>query len=81
MAHAVHVAPPPVGDEIGDLSDDQLWNGQLLLHLACGRAHSAVTRKREQYFCYLARVLKVEADLRGVPQPGDDARIADLKRA
>jgi hypothetical protein len=81
MAHAINVLPPPAGDEVGDLSDEQLFNAQLLLNLACGRAHSAVTRKRQQYFCYLARVLKVEADLRGVPSPPDDARINDLYRA
>lgn len=60
--------------------DSQLWNTQLLLALACSRAHSSITRKREQYFCYMGRVLKVEADLRGLPSPPPEARIADLKR-
>jgi hypothetical protein len=81
MAHAVSVLPPPAGDAVGDLSDAQLWNAQLLLSLACGRAHSSITRKREQYFCFLERVLKVEADLRGLPSPPSTARTSSLNRA
>lgn len=73
--------PPPAGNAIAELSDDQLWNAQLLLSLACGRAKSSITRRREQYFCFLGRVLKAEADLRGVPQPTADDRTAALKRA
>jgi predicted cobalt transporter CbtA len=73
--------PPPVGNAVEDLTDQQLWNAQLLLSLACGRAHSSITRKREQYFCFLQRVLKVEADLRGVPQPTASDRTAQLYKA
>ena len=78
---AVVIDPPPAGNSLSDLSDAQLWNAQLLASLACGRAHSSITRKREQFFCFLQRVLKVEADLRGLPSPPPEARIADLKRA
>lgn len=81
MAHAVSVLPPPAGNTLSGLTDEQLWNAQLLLALACTRGHSAITRKREEYFCYLGRVLKVEADLRGVPQPDASARTAQLNRA
>lgn len=78
---SVAIIPPPSGNTLSGLTDEQLWNAQLLLILACNRAKSSITRKREQYFCYLGRVLKVEADLRGVPQPTSDDRTAQLKRA
>ena len=73
--------PPPPGNDVSLLTDHQLWNLQLLLSLGCGRAHSSITRKREQYFCFLSRVIKVEADLRGVPQPSASDRIAQLYKA
>ena len=78
---AVNPLPPPSGNTLSGLTDEQLWNAQLLLTLACTRAKSSITRHREQYFCYLGRVLKAEADLRGVPQPGPDDRIAALHTA
>jgi len=51
------------------LDDEELWNTQLMLALACARSHSSLTRKRRQFFCLLQQVLKVESDLRGVPAP------------
>jgi hypothetical protein len=81
VAAAVQVLPPPSGNTLSGLTDEQLWNAQILLSLACTRGKSSITRKREQYFCYLGRVLKVEADLRGVPQPPATARTAELYRA
>jgi hypothetical protein len=82
LSRAVQVLPAPeTGDALTDLSDQQLWNAQVLASLACGRAHSSLTRRREQYFCFLERVLKVEADLRGLPSPTSDARTKDLYRA
>jgi hypothetical protein len=81
MARAVNPLPPPAGNTLSALTDEQLWNGQILLALACNRGHSSITRKREQYFCYMGRVLKVEADLRGLASPPTTARTADLYRA
>jgi len=78
---AVTVLPPPAGNSLDDLTNEQLFNAQLLLQLGCGRAKSSITRKREQYYCFLARVLKVEADLRGLPSPGPDDRTGQLYRA
>jgi hypothetical protein len=81
LASRPQLIPPPAGNTLSDLTDEQLWNAQVLLSLACSRGKSSITRKREQYFCYLGRVLKVEADLRGVAQPGPGARTVDLLKA
>lgn len=81
MTGAIVPLAPPAGDALADLTDQQLWNTQLLLDLVCTRFKSGTTRQRRQYFCYLARVLKVEADLRGLPSPSSDSRLADLYRA
>jgi hypothetical protein len=78
---AVVPLPPPPGNALDELTDEQLWNLQVLLNLGCGRAKSSITRRREQYYCFLGRVIKVEADLRGVPQPGPDDKISSLNRA
>lgn len=81
MARAVNVLPPPLGNTLASANDLELRNAQLLLEIACTRGKSSITRKREQYFCYLGRVLKVEADLRGLPPLPDFPRVADLNRA
>jgi len=59
------VGVPP----LATLSDDQLWNAQLILALGCGRAKNTLKGKQREVLCFLANVLKVEADLRGLPSP------------
>lgn len=51
------------------LTDQQLFELQVLMQLACGRSHGALSKRRQQWFCWLGRVLKAEADLRGLPSP------------
>ena len=65
--------------DLATLTDDQLWNTQLLLQLACGRNHGITRRKRDQYFCFLFRALKVESDLRGLPAPAAPFHTGDLR--
>jgi hypothetical protein len=81
MAHSIDFEPPPVGNAITDLSDVQLWNAQVIALLGCGRARSGITRKREEYVCFLNRVLKVEALRRGQTPPPADANTSDLRKA
>jgi hypothetical protein len=64
---------------LASLTDAQLWNSQLLLQLACGKAHQALAHKRQQYFCTLFRLLKIEADVRGLPSPAAPFYVGDLK--
>jgi hypothetical protein len=52
-----------------DVSDEQLLQLQLALALACGRSHQSLTRKRQNWFCLLGRILKIETDFRGLPTP------------
>jgi hypothetical protein len=78
---AVVIGPPPTGDTIHELTNDQLFNGQVLLTMRCTRNKATERNRRREYFCYLGRVLKVEADLRGLPSPPATATTADLKRA
>jgi hypothetical protein len=80
VAHAVHIPPPPPGDSLTDLTDDQLWNFQILADLACTRSKSSITRQREKFFCFTGRVLKVEADQRSLPSPPAHSGIHDLRQ-
>lgn len=60
------------------ITDTQLYNLQLALQLQCGRSHSTQRRRRQAWFCFLSRVLQVEADLRGVPVPAAPFHAGDL---
>jgi len=59
--------PSPVG--LSEITNEQLEGAMLALSLACGKSHQSLTHKRQQWFCFLFRTLKVEADLRGLPAP------------
>jgi len=61
------------------LTNDELWNSQLLLLLTCGRSHSPLRQKRRAYLCSLATLLKNEADHRGLPSPSAPYHPGDLK--
>lgn len=63
---------------IAELTDPELQQLMLALQLGCGRSHGVTKRQREQWFCFLFRVLKVESDLRGLPTPGPSAHSGDL---
>jgi hypothetical protein len=54
---------------LSDITDEQLDTLMLVLELACGRSHQTSRRKREQWYCFLNRVLQTEATLRGLPIP------------
>jgi competence protein ComGF len=51
------------------MTDGQLYNVMLALQLSCNRSHGTARRRRQEWYCFAYRVLKVEADLRGVPVP------------
>ena len=51
------------------VTDEQLTFSMLMLALSCGKSHTALREPRRQVFCFLGEVLKVEADLRGLPTP------------
>ena len=63
---------------VTSFTDAQLFNAQLALQLACGRAHGAGRKKRNQWYCFLFDALKIEADLRGVPSPAAPFHTGDL---
>jgi len=63
------VNPEGVSLPFAGVSDVELWNMQVLQNIICGRNHSALAKKRREYACRLARPLKIEADLRGLPSP------------
>ena len=79
--HAGVFEPPPAGNTLPELTTNQLWNAQVLLTLGCQRTKLAVRDKQRQYSCYLGRVLKVEADRRGLPSPPSTAGVGDLRKA
>jgi hypothetical protein len=54
-------------DPLSTLTDQQVQVLQVALALACGRSHGTLSHRRQQWFCFLARSLKLEADLRGLP--------------
>ena len=71
---------PEVVDPLATIPDDELWNMQLLLKIACGRSKSALRKARRQHFCTLFENLKVESDLRGLPHPLPPYPVGDLKK-
>jgi len=66
---------------VHDFSDEDLLHAMLALQLACGKSHSALTKKRRQWFCFLLKALKVEADLRGLAAPPPQSHAGDLPAA
>lgn len=51
------------------LSDEQLFEAQLTLYLACARTKSVLRTKHRTRICGLAQILNVEALNRGTPNP------------
>jgi hypothetical protein len=51
------------------LSDGQLYDTQLILALACGRAHTILKVKNRDKLCFLFTLLAIEATNRGKPSP------------
>lgn len=56
-------------DPLAMLSDQQLFDTQLSLALACGRSRSALRDKHKAKLCFLFQVLVVEANKRGKQSP------------
>jgi hypothetical protein len=56
-------------DPLSLLSDQQLFDTQLSVALACGRAKGSLRDKHRTRFCFLLSVLTVEAQKRGRPSP------------
>lgn len=61
------------------LTDEQLWNLQLLAAIQCGHGNYAIKQKVARNICALANVLHLEANLRGVPQPQPPYSLGRLK--
>lgn len=61
------------------MTDNDLLQLRLALQLACGRAHGTLVKKKQQWFCFLFTIVKVETDLRGLPQPPSKVHTADLR--
>jgi hypothetical protein len=61
------------------ISDTQLEQLMLMLQLGCGRSKQTMSKKRQLWFCFLFRVLAVEADLRGLPTPTAPFHAGDVK--
>lgn len=63
---------------VATLTDEELLNLMLALRLGCGRSKTAFKRRRELWYCFGFRVLKTEADLRGLPSPTGPVHGGDL---
>jgi hypothetical protein len=68
----------PSEGPLATIGDTDLQHMLLALQLACGRAHGVVAHRRQGWFCFLFRVLRVEADLRGLPPASPHAHLGDL---
>lgn len=62
-------------------SPEQLFFAQYALALACGKSHQALSKNRQQWFCFLFQTLKIEADLRGLPSPAPPLHAGSLPHA
>jgi hypothetical protein len=49
------------------LTDDGTFYAALMLHAACGRNRSVLRSKHREHLCYLALLLELERDNRGLP--------------
>lgn len=54
---------------LAGLTDGDLFNSQLTLNLACGRAKAVLKGRHRELLCALSVALKLEADHRGRPSP------------
>lgn len=54
---------------LADLSDIELWNTQLTLHLNCGRNKATLRGNRRKFLCSLASLVEREFQRRGLPSP------------
>lgn len=61
------------------LSNDELWNNQLLLAIQCGGGAYSFRRRNVRAVCALANALQLEAARRGVPSPQKPYSISKLK--
>jgi hypothetical protein len=51
------------------LSDVELFDTQVMLALACGKARTVLKKKNREKLCFLFTVLVLEANNRGKPSP------------
>jgi hypothetical protein len=65
---------------LSTLSDDVLWNAQILLQIACLRKLLSVPRKRNGNLCLLGTALQLEAANRGVFAPQAPFSVGDLRK-
>jgi hypothetical protein len=56
-------------DPLEALTDDDLYQTQLVLRVGCGRNRSVLKDKHRTRICFLASLLDLEADKRGRPSP------------
>lgn len=63
------VPPFPLPDPLENLTDEDLYDSQLALYLACGKAGGVLKVKHRKHLCYLGSLLDVEAEKRSKPNP------------
>lgn len=68
------VTSPPLLP-ITQLSDSELFNAELVLHIACGRGKQVMKWKSRKYLCTLIQVLGAEANRRQKPRPSPPYRM------
>jgi hypothetical protein len=61
------------------LTNDELWNIQLLLELNCGRSKSVLRKNRREIICSFTDILKQEADHRSQLSPTAPYHPGDLR--
>jgi hypothetical protein len=69
----------PIPNPLAQLTDDQLWNNQLLLQISCNRVQYAPAKKRVDNLCALGKALKDEAVRRNVQQPSIPFNLSKLR--
>jgi hypothetical protein len=67
-----------VADAFSGVTNEQLLNMQVAMILACGRSKPVLARRRQQWFCFLNRVLQIEANNRGIASIAPPVHAGDL---
>lgn len=70
----------PIPNPLAQLTDNQLWNNQLLLQISCNRVQYTPAKKRVDNLCALGQALKAEAVRRNVEQPSIPFNLSKLRQ-
>jgi hypothetical protein len=65
---------------LDSLTEFELYNTTLMLHLLCGRNKAVLPNRRRKYMCNLAGLLEMQAANKGFPPCLPPYHVANVKK-